>query len=369
MTKIEMQVCDRRTALGVMGVTAMGGFAPKWAAAKALPIEAGSWTIAVLPDTQYYAQTWPKHFDAQTKWIAEHAQSHNVKYVLHEGDITNRNLEPQWDNALRSMNILNGVVPYVMTTGNHDCGPNGSAKDRNTFFNEARYFGPGSAYARQANVGEFFDRGRTDNSFHTFKAGGRDWLVVALEWAPRDAAVDWANKVVEAHPDHLAMLVTHAYMYNDDTRHDWGAKHGEQRNSPYSYGVAKLPGESVNDGQQLWEKLVSRHKNFRLTFNGHVVGDGTGFLSSKGVHGNVVHQMLANYQFNHEGGDGDMRLVEFKKDGNSLAVRTYSPVLDRYDEAPDQQFALKMDEAYHMPPSPKKKQPPAAPKRAAKAKA
>jgi hypothetical protein len=96
-------------------------------------------------------------------------------------------------------------------------------------------------------------------------------------------------------------------------------KHGEQHNSPYSYGVAKLPGESVNDGQQLWEKLVSRHQNFRLTFNGHVVGDGTGFLSSKGVHGNVVHQMLANYQFNHEGGDGDMRLVEFKNDGNRLS--------------------------------------------------
>ena len=289
--------------------------------------------------------------------------------MLHEGDITNRNLEPQWDNALRSMNILNGVVPYAMTTGNHDCGPNGTSKDRNTFFNEKRYFGPGSAYAKQANIGEFFERDRTDNSFHTFSDGKRDWLVVALEWAPRDAVVDWANKVVEAHPDHLAMLVTHAYMYNDDTRYDWDTKHVKQAINPHSYGVAKLPGESVNDGQQLWEKLVAPHKNFRLTFNGHVVGDGTGFLSSKGAHGNVVHQMLANYQFNHEGGDGDMRLVEFKNDGNSLMVRTYSPVLDRYDHAPDQQFALKMDEPYVMPPSANKPKHPAAPKRPAKAKA
>src|SRR5215212_10550316 len=220
MTGLEMQVCDRRTALGTLGLTAMGALAPRRAAAKTLAIDHGSWTMAVLPDTQFYALTWPKHFDAQTKWIAKHAQSHNIKFVLHEGDITNKNLEPQWDNALRSMNILNGVVPYVMTTGNHDCGANGSAKDRNTYFNEARYFGPGSAYARQANIGEFFERDRTDNSFHTFNAGGRGWLVIALEWAPRDAAVDWANKVVEAHPDQLVMLLTHAYMYNDDTRHD-----------------------------------------------------------------------------------------------------------------------------------------------------
>jgi hypothetical protein len=344
MTTIEIQKCDRRTALGTIAAAACGALLPKSALAEASPISRGSWTLAVLPDTQVYARKYPRHYDAQTQWIADHAKTHNIRFVLHEGDITDNNVERQWDNAHHSMNILNGVVPYAMAPGNHDYGPNGRATDRKTMFNESRYFGPKSAYAKQKCVGGFFEPKQTDNSFHTFSAAGNDWLVLALEWAPRDAVVEWANKVVEAHPKHLAMLVTHAYMYNDDTRYDWAAKGPKQSWNPHAYGVAKLPGETVNDGQQLWDKLISVHENFRFAFNGHVLGDGTGRMTSTGEKNHVVHQILANYQFKKEGGQGDMRLLEFKSDGDIL-VRTYSPVLDRYDQADDQEFNLKLNQS------------------------
>jgi hypothetical protein len=312
--------------------------------ADVVPIEDGSWTLVLLPDTQHYAEKYPHIYDAQTQWIADHAKSHNIKYVLHEGDITNNNTIEQWDNALRSMNRLNEAVPYAFAPGNHDYGPKGTCTDRNSFFNESKYFGPGSFYAKQPSVGAFFDPKLTSSSYHTFDAGGKKWLVLALDWAPRDEIVTWANEVVAAHPDHQVMLVTHAYMYYDDTRYDWAEKDKKQTWNPHAYGMAKLPGETVNDGQQLWDKLVSRHKNFRFAFNGHVLVDGTGLLSSEGQHGNVVHQMLANYQFKENGGNGDMRLLEFKPDGDTVAVRTYSPHLDRFDEAYDQQFTLKMNE-------------------------
>ncbi len=342
MPTIETQKCDRRTALGLIGAAACGSLWPSRTLAEALPIEPGSWTLVLLPDTQVYARLYPQHFDAQTRWIVQHVRSHNIRCVLHEGDITDNNVVPQWDNALRSIKALDGVVPYALAPGNHDYGPNGNGADRHSRFNDAAYFGPGSAYAAQPSAGGFFEPDKTDNAYHTFRAGDGDWLVLALEWAPRDEVVAWANEIVAAHPRHLAMLVTHAYMYNDDTRYDWAAKGAAQKWNPHSYGVAKLPAATVNDGQQLWDKLVSRHANFRFTFNGHVLGDGTGFLSSTGKHGNVVHQMLANYQFNTEGGQGDMRLLEFKAGGNTVAVRTYSPVLDRYDTAPDQQMTLTM---------------------------
>ena len=96
------------------------------AAADADPISPGSWTLAILPDTQIYAQSYPQHFTAQTQWIKDHVASHNIKYVLHEGDITNNNVTAQWNNALASMNVLNGVLPYAMAPGNHDYGPNGN---------------------------------------------------------------------------------------------------------------------------------------------------------------------------------------------------------------------------------------------------
>jgi hypothetical protein len=362
-TDAKPQVVGRREFM-IACASLCGAAAASRAFGEAAPIEDGSWTLVLLPDTQVYARKFPAIYDAQTQWIADHAKSHNIKYALHEGDITDNNVVEQWDNALRSMNRLNGTVPYAMAPGNHDYGPNGSAADRKSFFNEPKYFGPGSVYAKQPSLGGFFDASQTDSSYHTFEAGGNKWLVLALEWAPRDAVVDWANEVVKSHPDHLIMLVTHAYMYYDDTRYDWATKDKKQTWNPHAYAMAKLPGDTVNDGQQMWEKLVSRHKNFRFTFNGHVLVDGTGFLSSKGANGNVVHQILANYQFKENGGNGDMRLLEFKPDGDTVEVRTFSPHLNRYDESYDQQFTLRMSELRPSlgPPvnPPPKKQPAAA---------
>ncbi|CAK9037553.1 Alpha-L-fucosidase (Alpha-L-fucoside fucohydrolase) [Durusdinium trenchii] len=316
---------------------------PAAAFAQVEPIADGSWTLAVLPDTQVYAERYPAHFDAQTQWIVEHVDSHNIKYVLHEGDVTNRNTIEQWDNALQSLSILDGKVPYAIAPGNHDYGPGGNGATRDSYHNEPRYFGPGSPYAKQESIGGFYEDNKTDNSWHVFEAGGKQWLVLALEWGPRDEVVDWAKSVVESHPDHLAMLVTHAYMYFDDTIYDWKTKGAKQHWNPHAYGIEKTTRTSVNDGQELWDKLVSRHPSFRLTFNGHVLQDGAGFRSTEGKHGNPVHQMLANYQMNKEGGMGDMRLLEFKPDGKTVVVRTYSPVLDRHDDRPHQKFVLALD--------------------------
>ena len=319
---------------------------------EALPIEDGSWTLAILPDTQVYAQSYPQHFDAQTQWIVDHAESHNIRYVLHEGDITNLNTSGQWDNAFSSISKLDGVVPYALAPGNHDYGPNGNGGTRDSLFNSSQYFGAGSFYANQPSIGGFFEPGKTDNSWHTFSAGDQDWLVLALEWGPRDEVVAWAGQVASDHPNHNAMLVTHAYMYYDETIYDWASKGSSQSWNPHSYGIDNI--SSVNDGQELWDRLVSKHENFRMTFNGHVLNDGTGFRSTLGINGNPVHQMLANYQMNAEGGMGDMRLLEFKPDGNTVEVRTYSPVLNRYDKDFDQEFTLELDELRNplVPPPP-----------------
>jgi 3',5'-cyclic AMP phosphodiesterase CpdA len=316
----------------------------RWSTASTKSTSPGSWTLAILPDTQIYAQNFPQHFDAQTQFLIDNAEKLNLKYVLHEGDITNRNTTDQWDNAKKSMSMLDGKIPYAMAPGNHDYGPKGNGSTRDSHFNEDRYFGPNSSYAAQDSIGGFFEDGKTDNTWHEFEAGGKKWLVLALEWGPRDEVVEWANKVVEDHPDHQAMLVTHAYMYYDDTIYDWKTKGTKQNWNPHSYGLEKTTGTSVNDGVELWDKLVSKHPNFRMTFNGHVLQDGAGFRSTAGEHDNPVHQMLANYQMNKEGGQGDMRLLEFLPDGKTVEVRTYSPVLDRYDERPNQQFTFNLEE-------------------------
>jgi hypothetical protein len=97
-----------------------------------------------------------------------------------------------------------------------------------------------------------------------------------------------------------------------------------------------------NDGEQLWQKLVRRH-NFAITLNGHVLGDGTGYLASTNDHGNTCHQILANFQMRNMGGEGYLRILEFHPDGKTVQVKSYSPVLDKYLLDEDQQFRFELD--------------------------
>ncbi len=309
--------------------------------AAAKPVELSdpnAFMLVVLPDTQMYTETWHDHFHAQTEWIATNAERLNIKYVLHEGDVVNNNGREQWEVARAAMKRLDGVVPYAIVPGNHDYGPGGNATDRETYFNE--YFSA-AEHAKWPTFGGLMEDDRLENSYHTFQAGGHDYLILALEWGPRDETVAWADRVVEQFPKHRVILLTHAYMYYDETRYDWQTRGDKQSWNPHTYGTAKLPG-GVNDGQELWEKLVRRHPGFVLTLNGHVLEDGAARLASRGDHGNMVHQLLANYQMNHEGGEGFLRLVEFLPDDRTIRVRSYSPSLGAFETDDQQQFDLEL---------------------------
>jgi len=294
----------------------------------------GSWSLAVLPDTQVYAESFPGVFDAQTGWIRHHVQDHNFKYVLHLGDITNRNTREQWKHAADSMSLLHGVISYAMAPGNHDYGPGGNAATRETFVNE--YFKPDQYVKQNPNI-ELFEPGKIDNSCHRFEAGGKKWIIIALEWAPRDEAVAWANQIMTKYPDHLGILITHAYMFSDSTRYDWAK--GKQSWNPHGYAT---PG-TKNDGEQLWNKLVRKHK-FVMTLNGHVLNDGTGYLVSQDDRGRNVPQILANYQMRALGGSGYLRIIEFQPDGKTAWMKAYSPVYDRFITRPDHSFKFEISD-------------------------
>ncbi len=299
--------------------------------------EAGSFTVAVLPDTQFYSETYPDQFLAQTQWIVDNRESRNIACVLHLGDITNRNTPREWENATRALEQLDGKLPYFLSPGNHDYSAGGRATDRTTLMSE---YLPVSKFKDLPTYGGTYDKEpeRIENCWHTFEAGGQKFLVLGLEFGPRADVIRWANEVVAKHPDHGAILITHAYMYYDDTRYDWHAKGTEQRWNPHSYGVAKATEDDVNDGEELWTKLVSKQENFLMTLNGHVLFDGLGRTTTPTPAGRQVPQMLVNFQMKPNGGDGWLRLMEFRADGNSVQTYDYSPTLGQRNESPKNQF-------------------------------
>jgi hypothetical protein len=302
----------------------------------------GSFTVVVLPDTQNY--TGPKpgrdfQFHAQTEWVVAHKKDRRIAAVLHLGDVTNHNTPEQWKVAREAMYKLDGHVPYFMVPGNHDYSTMGKSIDRTTGFTDNF---PLKKFRGLPTFGGVYDRepDRTENSFHTFDANGREFVVICLEWGPRADVVRWANEVVSKHAHREAILITHAYMYFDETRYDFKKYGKKQLWNPHAYGFAAATNDDVCDGQELWDKLVSRHENFILTMNGHVLNDGLGRTVTATPGGRDVNQVLVNFQMKPNGGDGWLRLLEFKADGKTIDVRDYSPVLDRQNESKQNRFTM-----------------------------
>ena len=304
------------------------------------------WSMVVMPDTQNYVKTaaeLPKLVQ-MTEWIRDHKQEFNIQMVLQEGDIVNNNDtdtptsgdqtgDQQWQNAKAAFSVLDGVVPYAFSPGNHDYGTT-SAQNRSTQFNDYFKATDNSLVdpAKGGILAEQLVAGQMDSAVFDFTApDGREMLVLTLEWGPRQAVVNAANAAMSdpEYADHTAIMMTHAYMYHDETRYDWSRNqdsnpNNNQGGSPYAYGTAG----DTNDGQDLWEELVSQHDQFEMVLSGHVGGDGVGYLVEDGSAEQQVHQMLFNTQFESNAGNGWIRVVEFLDDGTTVRVRTFSPYHD-----------------------------------------
>lgn len=293
-----------------------------------------SFNLVVLPDTQSYAEEFPEVFEQQFQWISDNGST--ITFAIQNGDITDNNNDPQWEVARKAFSLLDNKVPLTFVGGNHDLGVNGKARDRDSSLMN-KYL-PYEKYSKHPHFGGAFEVGKMDNTYHTFEAGGKKWLILSLEFGPRHKVIDWASQIIHDHKDHLIIINTHTYLYNDNT---WIASH--HKYCPKSYGLGAATGEdSTNNGDDLWYKLVRKHKNILMVLCGHVIGSGTGTLVSEGEHGNKVYQMLANYQNGVvdtvKGGNGYMRILNIDPEAKKIRVKTWSPVTQTYKSTPDQEF-------------------------------
>ena len=307
----------------------------QFAATSAASLAPGAFAFVVLPDTQYYASAHPEILDAQTQWIIKERAADNLLLVLHEGDIVDKNEPAQWTRASDSLHDLDGVVPYVLSAGNHDYQRTGKFLSRQSMIDH--YF-PTATFAAMPSFGGTFEPNRVENSFQLIEAPGGAWLILSLEFGPRDAVLEWANRIVKQHASTPVIVVTHAYLYSDDTRYDHVTR-PDQLWNPHLYLNDAVQG-SVNDGEEVWRKLIVGNGNIRFVLCGHDLEDGVGRLTSTRPDGSQVHQILANYQTLSLGGDGFLRLMLFFPTEHRVALRTYSPFLNSFKTDPDNQFEL-----------------------------
>ena len=292
------------------------------------------WTLIALPDTQYYSSNYPQIFDAQTNWIVSQVVALNIRYVVHEGDIVDNSLDSQWTNASHSLHLLDLKVPYALAIGNHDYPGGGGASTRDTTLFD-KYFSLSSLDS--PSFKGIYEPGSASNSYHLFEVDGQSWLIVSLEFGPRDAVLSWADRILKANPSANAIVLTHAYLYADGTRFDHLTR-TDQAFNPHTYGVEALAG-GVNDGEEIWQKLIVNNANVRIVLCGHVHAES--HLTSTRAAGPPVHQILADYQDDGQGGDGYLRIMTFQPNG-AINVSSYSPHLKTYRTDGDNAFTLSL---------------------------
>jgi len=302
---------------------------PKLTRMQASAMEAG-WTIAILPDTQYYSKSYPYVFTSQTNWIVSQAQTLHIALVITLGDLVNKNLATQWQVASGALHLLDDNVPYVITTGQHDYTWHHWLED-DTLIND--YF-PTTV---PPPLGRFLEN-HIENTYYLFSTPSTDWLVISIQWAPTDAVLGWADGVLKDYSTCPAIVVTHAYLYCDSTRYDH-LNRPDQKENPHKHFASDA---DINDGEEIWQKLIKVNSNVRFVFSGHE-RCGPGFLVSNNDNGLPVYQMVANYQdlkARKNGGNGYLRLVEFLPDIHEVRVKTYSPWTHLYKTDVKNQFSF-----------------------------
>jgi 3',5'-cyclic AMP phosphodiesterase CpdA len=289
----------------------------------------GPFSLAVVPDTQQEVlNPSDPRFSQRTAWLARNRRQADLRYVVQTGDLVNWGwLAPsQYAVASTAMTRLERAgVPYSIAPGNHDTravgwdgngGYGGGAYVDNpeclqrfspsqcqtpTLLRRTDEFNAVFDASRFGRVRGAFERGKVDNVYSAFRAGGLRWMVLTLELYPRAEVVDWAARVVRRHPRHNVVVATHAYLGGDGSILQ-GAEYGST--SP----------------QYLYDRVVSRFRNVKMVFSGHVGEAATRI--DRGVHGNKIASFLTTF---HSTTTNPVRMVTVRPRRGAVSTRVEAP--------------------------------------------
>jgi len=248
-------------------------------------------TLVAVPDIQNETESEPAMLQSQVSWILNNRAAQNIAFVAQQGDLVNYPEENDPTEYITAHNILfqlNGAsgLPWGTCPGNHDfmASPDAVMYDQ--------YFGPAN-FAGQSWYGNSTS-GRS--SYQTFQAGGRNYLLLDIEFDAPDSVLNWAQGVISANPGTPTIINTHDYMGYDNTRSDYG--------------------------NTLWDSLVSDNSQVFMVLCGH--NHYAYNQTSLDAAGKPVLELLADYQ-DENLGDGYLRLYQFDEANSAIHVTTYSP--------------------------------------------
>lgn len=276
-------------------------------------------TIVVFPDIQGMTYGQPAKLYTMFDWVVANKTTENIKAVLQLGDLTDRANIYEYvrvDSQFKRFDTAN--IPYQPVLGNHDYdGGEVSGARLTTKFNT--YFGV-NRFTPKAWFGGNYPAGSTDNYYIKLAVGKQKLLFLGLEFMPMDNTLAWAKRVCDSFPDWKVIVSTHAYLtaYGErsvDT--SWG--------SGISYGTS-----AGNSGEEMWNNFIRKTENISVVLSAHFIDlsrEGQPIWNRStvlGDAGNVIHQVMVNYQ--RDGNGGNKWYNSWGNDGNGWFMKMrFSP--------------------------------------------
>jgi Concanavalin A-like lectin/glucanases superfamily/Calcineurin-like phosphoesterase len=299
---------DSQPALAAINQKSLGG--GSWNP----DVESPRFTVAVMPDTQflYFAPSiMPEPQLASFRYIVDQANggNGNIVFMAHLGDLTEDGLATEFGPVGEVFDYLDQRgAAYSVLAGNHDV--NSSTTDQRGSTPYLTTMGPQRFAKSKTFVGA---DSSGYNTAHVFQGGGREWLLLALDWRMSPEGFAWANGIIKQHPKLPVILTTHevAGPTYDDSVYPYQSGDDEDNASLSAYG------------RQLWDGLINDNDQIFLTLNGHYWPPGRTVLTNAA--GNDVHVHITNYQNRYFGGAAMIRLYHFDLDLNTIEVETIAP--------------------------------------------
>ena len=282
------------------------------------PVSDYAYSFAVIGDMQALNYYYPDYVDNMFEWIANNVENKKIKRVIGLGDMTEKSNPDEWSRAKAGYQLFDGKVDYSIVRGNHD-----NAVKYKVMF-------PWSTYKDTVDGSYSNDM---LNTYDVFSIGDVKYLMLNLDFGPNDKILEWAGNICEQYPDHNVIINTHAYLYLD------GAPITADDHCP------PIGNGGNNNGDDMWEKFVSKHENIVLILCGHMAGNKLVLSKDVGENGNVVSTLLintSNVEKNNNAPLGLVALLYFSEDGKNVEVEYYSTITNRYYRSINQ-FSFTLD--------------------------
>lgn len=281
---------------------------------KIVKAEQQPWSLVYIPDMENLTsnETYNATWKAMAQWIADNAETENIQHVIGGGDTTTDNSSDAYARAKEGYQLFMNNVSWSTMVGLNDYAEGYDKRDASNYqatFGEAVIKASAASDTYKGSYVDSEKKSTTENSYYRFSVNGVKWMILQLEYNPRNEVLTWADGIVKEYPLDNVILTTQGYL------NGYGSK--------LSMGTTTWNALSVNQNIKMILCGYSTNGTGAIVQATETYSDGTG----------SVPVLMMNAQDLDAGADayytdrplGMISILRFSADGTKVAVQYYSP--------------------------------------------